>query len=80
MQLWWRRQTYRLRQLSVTWFFLTLICTLFLIISVPNPFSAEYSRLPIDQDAHWDNVNELLTIKERVCFLIFDNKQKQKNF
>ncbi|CAF2488371.1 unnamed protein product [Rotaria sp. Silwood2] len=66
IRLWWRRQLFRLRRVSRMWFVIVFICTLFLIIMVPNPFSAQYSRIPIDQDVHWKNVKEILEVKAQV--------------
>jgi hypothetical protein len=73
VRLWWRRQVFHLRQLSSIWFFLAFICILCLITIEPNPFSSQYSPIPIDQDVYWNNVNELLTVKEQVRLLIFVN-------
>jgi hypothetical protein len=71
VRLWWRRQVFRLRQLSSIWLVLIIICILCLITITPNPFSAQYSRIPIDQDVHWNNVDELLKVKDQVRLLIF---------
>ncbi len=66
IKLWWRRQVFRLRRFSPIWFILTIISILFLLIFVPNPFSARYTRIPRNQDVEWNNVNEILQIKEQV--------------
>jgi hypothetical protein len=71
VRLWWRRQVFRFRQLSPIWLVLVFICILCLISIGPNPFSAQYSRIPIDQDVYWNNVNELLKVKDQVRPLIF---------
>jgi hypothetical protein len=66
IRLWWRRQTFRLRQMSPIKLIFIFICILSLIIILPNPFSSQYQPLPINQDAHWNNIDELLKFKEQV--------------
>ncbi|CAF5099203.1 unnamed protein product, partial [Rotaria sp. Silwood1] len=66
IRLWWRRQVFRFRRLSPIWFVIIFTCILFLIIMVPNPFSAQYRRISIDQDVHWKNVKEILEVKEQI--------------
>jgi hypothetical protein len=73
MRLWWRRQTFRLRQLPSIWFFLIFICILCLIILVPNPFSARYRRIPIEQNVYWNSVDELWKAKEEVRLSFFQD-------
>lgn len=72
IRLWWRRQLFWLRHLSPLWLFISLIVILNTVFVVPNPFSAEYSRIPLDQDVLWDNVNEILEAKEQVRHHTFD--------
>jgi hypothetical protein len=69
VRLWWRRQVFYLRRLPFKWFVLVLICILLLITNVPNPFSSKYTRISIIQDEQWDNINELIQIKEQVDVL-----------
>ncbi|CAM4752293.1 unnamed protein product [Rotaria magnacalcarata] len=66
IRLMWRRQIFRLRRISPIWFVIVVTCVLFLIIHVPNPFSARYNRIPIDQDVQWNNVREILELKEDI--------------
>ena len=68
IRLWWRRQLFRFQRLSFIWFIGAFICILFLIIISPNPFSSQYSRIHINQNVEWDNVQELLQLKEQVNY------------
>jgi hypothetical protein len=75
MRLWWRRQAFYLRQWSSIKLILVFICILSLIIIIiSNLFSAQYNQLSINQDAHWNNIDELLKIKEEVCLLKYFKK------
>ena len=76
---WWRRQMFRLRQISSIKLTLAFICLLSLIIILPNPFSCYYSPLPLNQDAEWDNIEELWTMKEQVCRFIFVHVYKRRS-
>lgn len=71
---WWRRQIYQLQHLSYIWFIIAFICIFCLITIEPNLFTNEYSRILIDQDVSWNNVDELLKIKDQV------NYQEKKTF
>jgi hypothetical protein len=67
IRLWWRRHIFHLRQMSPIKFTFIFICILLLMIILPNPFSSQYQSLPLNQDAHWNTIDELLKIKEQVC-------------
>jgi len=66
IRLWWRRQIFYFRRLSPIWLIGVSICILFLIIIAVKPFSSQYSRITINQNIQWDNINEILQIKEQV--------------
>ncbi|CAF1036651.1 unnamed protein product [Adineta steineri] len=77
IRLWWRRQQlFRYRRISFIWFIFVFIC----ILIVPNPFSAEYSRIAINQDIQWNSINETLQIKEQILQneIISDNSKVVK--
>jgi hypothetical protein len=76
LRLWWRRQIFHFRRLSPIWLLGISICILFIILIVLKPFSSQYRRTAINQNVQWDNINEILQIKEQVNrqeILIFEN-------
>ena len=74
LRLWWRRRIFYLRQRSPAWLVLVLMVILVMCILVPNPFSARYVRRALNQDVQWQNILELLQVKERVgVHLLIEN-------
>ncbi|CAF3191929.1 unnamed protein product [Rotaria socialis] len=73
--LWWRRQSFYLRRISVTKTIFLLLCAIFLLRKLPNPFSSQYSRISINQDVQWDSISEILTMKKNM--LLHDSLPRQ---
>ena len=65
-RLWWRRRIFYLRQRSPLWIVVLLMCLLLVCLLVPNPFSARYKPRALNQDVQWQNIHELLQVKEQV--------------
>lgn len=71
LRLWWRRQAFHLRQLSAVKVILLLLFFIILIRKIPNPFSSNYAKIPIDQNIRWDGVSELIQLKQNVNIFLF---------
>jgi len=70
--LWWRRQSFYFRRLRCKWCVFLCICIPFLFI-IPNPFSSQYAKIPINQDVQWSSISELLQKKATVDIFFFFN-------
>ena len=61
-----RQISFFIRHLSCKWILLILICLIFSIAYIPNPFASEYSSIRIVQNVEWNSIKELLETKERL--------------
>ncbi|CAF5217801.1 unnamed protein product, partial [Rotaria magnacalcarata] len=64
--LWWRRQSFYLRRISVMKIIFLLLCIIFLLRKLPNPFSSQYSRISINQNVQWDSISGILAMKKNI--------------
>ncbi len=64
--LWWRRKSFYVRRQPYKWFVLVILGILFCITRIANPFSSQYTKIPINQNVQWDSISEMLETKEKV--------------
>ena len=71
VHLWARRYAFYLRRLPCVWVLAAVCGCLLLIVTVPNPFAARYSRTSLRQDVQWESIQEILQVKDQVKSITF---------